>query len=222
MVSPDISEISATFAHKSRAIILVSLLGGARTTTELANAANIKPQTAVFHLNKLLKLNLIIKIKLGKYSYYKIEREEVAKLIEMLLNLSKEPKINSLKDSVRSESIKFARLCFNHIAGLLATTLFEKLLDGKYLVLDNNLVLLTDKGEKIFRDLNFKFKSIRPKGELCRDWSEKSYHISGELGKFFYENFLELQYIYLESNTRELKLTNKGKESLKYYFNIII
>ncbi|MGL5617205.1 MAG: ArsR/SmtB family transcription factor [Sarcina sp.] len=221
MFVPDISEIASTFSHKSRAIILVSLLGGARTTSELAKAANIKPQTAIFHLNKLLDLNLIIKIKSGKYSYYKIDREDVANLIETLLNLSKEPKINSLKDSVRSESIKFARLCFNHIGGFLGTSFLEKLLTEEYLINANNLISFTTKGKSFFQSLFFNFEISNPTGKLCRDWSEKSYHLSGDLGYFFYKNLLDLNYIYQKPNSRELYLTELGINFFEKNFHLI-
>ncbi|MGL5576083.1 MAG: ArsR/SmtB family transcription factor, partial [Sarcina sp.] len=88
MINPDISEIASIFADKSRSIMLIGLLGGARTTSELASLAKIKPQTATFHLNKMVALKFIEKIKYRKYSYYKLTNENVAKILELFMRLS--------------------------------------------------------------------------------------------------------------------------------------
>ena len=143
LITPDISEVAAIFSDKSRAIMLVELLGGARTTGELAKIANIKPQTATYHLNKMADNKLIIKNRFGRNSYYKIASEDVAKILEALLQLSKDPKIKSLKESIKSEQIRFARLCYDHIAGKLGVILFNKLIELNYAKVIGNSVFLT-------------------------------------------------------------------------------
>lgn len=220
MIYPDISEIATIFSNKSRSIILTSLLGGARTTTELSKAANIKPQTATFHLNKMVAINLIKKEKLGKYSYYKIENEEVANLIETLMNLSKEPTVKSLKESVRSDSIKFARLCFNHIGGKLGVSLLDKLLQLNFAYLIEKNVILTNLGLSSLNSMGLIIPKESSNGFLCKDWSEKNYHLSGPLGSSLYNNLYDLNLISLKENSREILLTIKGKNFLKNELNL--
>lgn len=43
---PRVDDIASLIADSSRSIMLMSLLGGQRTSGELAKAAGIKPQTA--------------------------------------------------------------------------------------------------------------------------------------------------------------------------------
>lgn len=220
MIYPDISEIAAIFSDKSRSIILTSLLGGARTTTELSKAANIKPQTATFHLNKMVAVNLIVKEKLGKYSYYKIENEEVANLIETLMNLSKEPIINSLKESVQSDSIKFARLCFNHIGGKLGVALLDKLLKLNFVYIIEKNVILSNLGLSSLKTIGLIIPKESTTGFLCKDWSEKSYHLSGPLASSLYKNLYNLNLILLKENSREISLTTKGSNFLRDKLNL--
>ncbi|MGL4874714.1 MAG: helix-turn-helix domain-containing protein [Clostridium sp.] len=222
MITPDISTIASIFSDKSRAIMLVELLGGARTTGELAKASKIKPQTATYHLNKMVELNIIKNNKYGKNSYYKIENEEIAKVLEMLMQLSKEPKISSLKESVQSEQIRFARLCYDHIAGRLGVKIFEKLIDDEYIEVKGNSIFITDKGRLNLKKMGFTIEGKKYSGELCRDWSEKSNHISGELGTMIYVNLLKLGLIEKDKETRKLFITNKGREFFREEFNLSI
>ncbi|MGL4850254.1 MAG: ArsR/SmtB family transcription factor [Clostridium sp.] len=222
MITPDISTIASIFSDKSRAIMLVELLGGARTTGELAKASKIKPQTATYHLSKMVKLNIIKNNKYGKNSYYKIENEEIAKVLEMLMQLSKEPKISSLKESVQSEQIRFARLCYDHIAGRLGVRIFDKLIDEEYIEIKGKSIFITDKGKLKFKKVGFTIEDKKYSGELCRDWSERSNHISGEIGSMIYSNLLKFDLIEKDKETRKLFLTNKGREFLKEEFDLSI
>ncbi|MGL5647985.1 MAG: ArsR/SmtB family transcription factor [Clostridium sp.] len=215
MITPDISNIASIFSDKSRAIMLVELLGGARTTGELAKVAGIKPQTATYHLNKMVGLNIIKNNKYGKNSYYKIESEDIAKILELLMQLSKEPKITSLKESVRSKQIRFARLCYDHIAGKLGVEIFNKLIKNEYVEVLGTSVFLTDEGKDRFKEIGFEVGEEKYIGELCRDWSEKSNHIAGEIGVMIYSNLLNLGLIEKDKESRKLFLTNEGKEFLK-------
>lgn len=223
LITPDISEVAAIFSDKSRAIMLVELLGGARTTGELAKIANIKPQTATYHLNKMADNKLIIKNRFGRNSYYKIASEDVAKILEALLQLSKDPKITSLKESIKSEQIRFARLCYDHIAGKLGVILFNKLIELNYAKVIGNSVFLTEEGILNLKNIGFIIDENKEYiGELCRDWSEKTNHVSGELGNMLYISLLNLDLIEKDPDSRKIKLKNSGKAFLKENFNINI
>ncbi len=212
MIMPDITEISMIFADKSRAFILIELLGGARTTSELATVANIKPQTAIYHLNKMVDIGIIEKRKHGKNSYYKIKNEDIARILEKLIHLSNEPKISSLKESVRSQEIRFGRLCFDHIAGKIGVVLFNSFKDLNYIQVIGTSIIITDIGYEFFVKENLLSKEQKVIGELCNDWSEKDFHISGEFGRLLYENLKQLSIISQDIKTRKIILTPYGEE----------
>lgn len=96
-VNPNIAEIVSLMAESSRAAILTSLMDGRfHTAGELADMAAITPQTASFHLAKLVEGGLIIVEKHGRFRYYQLANQEIANILETLLSVAPTPKVNSL------------------------------------------------------------------------------------------------------------------------------
>lgn len=223
---PMVDDIAALIADSSRSIMLINLLGGQRTAGELAKAAHIKPQTATFHLSKMVNARIIEKTKYGRYCYFKLANEDVAKLLELLMKLSKSPKIKSLNQYIHSEALRNARLCYDHIAGALGIKIAEALLRLNYVRLENDMFYITELGiyklielEIINSDLK---KTENLWGIKCYDWSEKNYHIAGKLGKVITSGLIELGWINKPSENRTVKVTEDGKKRLQEYFSIEI
>ncbi|BCZ48160.1 transcriptional regulator [Clostridium gelidum] len=221
---PMVNDIASLIADSSRSIMLMSLLGGQRTAGELAKIACIKPQTATFHLSKMVSAGIIEKTIYGRYRYFKLANDDVAKLLELLMKLSKSPKINSLNQSIRSEALRKARLCYDHIAGTLGIKLTEALLKFNYIQLENDIFYITELGIKKLIELeiiNHRLKDIRElSGTKCYDWSEKNYHIAGKLGQAITSGLIGLCWIKKSLINRELEITNKGKVNLAKHFGI--
>lgn len=151
-MEPDssVDNIASLIADSSRSIMLMSLLGGQRTAGELAKAAGIKPQTATFHLNKMVSAGLIEKTKYGRYSYFKLANEDVAKLLELLMKLSKSPKIQSLNQYIHSEALIGARLCYDHLAGTLDKAIARGLIELEWIKKspERREVKITEEGKR--------------------------------------------------------------------------
>lgn len=226
MLKPDpmINDIASLIADSSRCIMLMSLLGGQRTAGELAKTASIKPQTATFHLSKMVNAGIIEKYVYGRYRYFKLANEDIVKLLQLLMKLSKSPKINSLNQSIHSEALRKARLCYDHIAGKLGIKLTEALLKFNYIELENDIFYITELGYKKFIELEIiknKLKDIKElSGAKCYDWSEKDYHIAGKLGYTIANGLIELCWIKKSLISRELEITEVGKVNLYKNFYI--
>lgn len=226
MLKPDpmVNDISSLIADPSRCVMLMSLLGGQRTAGELAKIAGIKPQTATFHLSKMVNAGIIDKYPYGKYRYFKLANDDIAKLLELLMKLSKSPKINSLNQSIHSESLRKARLCYDHIAGKLGIQLTQDFLKFNYIELKNDIFYVTELGYKKFIELEIiknKFKNIKElSGIKCYDWSEEEYHIAGKLGYVIANGLIKLHWIKKSPINRELEITETGKVNLCKYFHI--
>lgn len=219
---PMVDDIAGIIADSSRSIMLMSLLGGQRTAGELAKVAGIKPQTATFHLSKMLNAQIIEKTKYGRYSYFKLANEDVAKLLELLMKLSKSPKIKSLNQYIHSEALRNARLCYDHIAGSLGIKITQSLLKLHYIELENDIFYITKLGiDKLteLKIINSTLKDIENlQGIKCYDWSEKNYHIAGRLGKLITRGFIELGWIRKSIVNREIKITEDGRQKIYKYF----
>ncbi|MDO4536520.1 MAG: helix-turn-helix domain-containing protein, partial [Clostridium perfringens] len=127
----------------------------------LAKSANIKPQTATSHLNKMLDGNLIIKDIYGKYHYYKLASKEIANFLETMLCLCEEDEITSLKQSMQSQELKNARLCYDHVAGKLGILIRNRLLQKRYIVKRENKFILTSRGITFLKNIDItSFKNL--------------------------------------------------------------
>lgn len=221
---PMVNDIVSLIAEPSRCIMLMSMLGGQRTAGELAKIAGIKPQTATFHLSKMVSAGIIEKNAYGRYRYFKLANEDIAKVLELLMKLSKSPKINSLNQSIHSHALRYARLCYDHIAGELGVKLKEALLKSNYIELENDIFYITELGYKKFIELGIiknRFKDIKfLNGTKCYDWSEKEYHIGGKLGCTLAAGLIELCWIKKSLINRELQITEVGKAQLYKNFYI--
>lgn len=221
---PMVNDIAALIADSSRSVMLMNLLGGQRTAGELAKAAEIKPQTATFHLNKMVDAGLITKTKYGKYSYFRLANEDIAQLLELLMKLSKSPEIKSLNEYIHSEALRSARLCYDHIAGNLGTKLAEAFLKLGYIELHNDIFFITELGIDRLVEISVINSSLKDlkglQGPKCYDWSEKSYHMAGKLGKVVTRGLMELEWIKKSPENREVIITDQGKENLCKYFEL--
>jgi len=223
MLKPDpmINDIASLIADSSRCIMLMSLLGGQRTAGELAKTASIKPQTATFHLSKMVNAGIIEKYVYGRYRYFKLANEDIVKLLQLLMKLSKSPKINSLNQSIHSEALRKARLCYDHIAGKLGIKLTEALLKFNYIELENDIFYITELGYKKFIELEIiknKLKDIKElSGAKCYDWSEK------DVFKYFYDKkirYCEIYDIQMLNGERLRVSTPLHSESAKEFHKI--
>src|SRR5580700_1046916 len=124
----------------ARAAILGALVGGrALPAGELAFIGNVAPQTASFHLRKLMDASLITVQRQGKHSYYRLANERVAATLESIAALAPvhsqvDRRSRTLYESERTRELRFARSCYRHLAGGLGVEINRALLDRKLLV----------------------------------------------------------------------------------------
>jgi DNA-binding transcriptional ArsR family regulator len=80
------AEIASLAGDPARAGMLHALLDGrALTAGELADAANITPQTASGHLTKLAAGGLIAVEKQGRHRYHRLASPAVARMLESIM-----------------------------------------------------------------------------------------------------------------------------------------
>ncbi|MCM3730362.1 metalloregulator ArsR/SmtB family transcription factor [Fictibacillus nanhaiensis] len=222
--NPNIAEIASLLADPSRAEILISLLDGRfHTASELALLAKIKPQTASFHLTKLSKSKVIKMEKHGRFHYYHLANQEVAQLLESFLTISRPIEIRSFKQNVQTTALCKARTCYDHLAGKLGVGLTESMVKNGYLIKTEEQFEVTESGKLFFSDLGLNLSLLRKKrrsfSRVCLDWSERQHHLAGTLGSALASHFFDNQWITHIPSTRAVKITSKGKASLKRYFD---
>jgi hypothetical protein len=113
--------------------------------------------------------------------------------------------VTSLKAGTRAQALRFARTCYDHLAGQLGVVVTAALLEhGALATVDGvpttgrreqdrisapmsaHPYLLGPKAEQVFGDLSVDLGAVRrrrrPLLKFCLDWSEQRHHLAGALG----------------------------------------
>ncbi len=220
-LAPDIALIAGLIGEPARAAILVALVGGrALPAGELAFIGNIAPQTASFHLRKLMDASLITMEKTGKHSYYRLASDRVAAALESVAALAPlrsqvERRGSTRYQSERVRELRFARGCYRHLAGALAVEINRVLLDRKLLNIRSGKAYdLTGLGHEWYSRMGIVLPAPARRqaspGRACLDWTERRDHLGGPLGVALLSRLTEMKWLAASPGSRTLRVTHAG------------
>ena len=124
----DLAAVASLIADRHRAQMLLALLGGApQSGSALAEAAGISRSLASAHLKKLVAGGLVRAQPSGRQQLYSIASEPVADALEILILIAPASKVRSLTDATRARSLRWARMCYDHLACAVGVCVTEAL-----------------------------------------------------------------------------------------------
>jgi DNA-binding transcriptional ArsR family regulator len=219
-------EVAALVGDTARATILAALMGGqALTGSELAFLARISRPTASEHLNKLVEARLIAVTKKRRYCYYRIASPLVARMLESIkavAAIETPPRYNPR--SAPDDALRFARTCYDHLAGQLGVAIADALVGKGHIILTDEGGEVTDAGSRFLAafgaDLTSKSRSRRIFCRPCLDWSERRYHVAGLVGSEIWRRCLELDWLLRGRDTRAVRVTSAGRIGLYETFGL--
>lgn len=223
-----IARAAALLGDPARAAMLWLLIDGrARPAGELAFAANVSAQSASGHLAKLVEAQLLQVETQGRHRYYRLASHAVAHALESLASLMPRPDVRPRPASRSTpQAMRYARTCYDHLAGELAVLLLEQTEKKGLLSRQDKNFELTAKGEKAFRQFGLDIDDVRrAKRQFacgCLDWSERRFHLGGALGAALLAQFTERRWLLNVQKTRALQLTPQGKQGLKDAFGLVL
>ena len=216
----DVAGVAGLLADAARVAILDALLAGrALSAGELARCAGITAPTASGHLRRLLDGGLVAVEAQGRHRYYRLAGPAVAEAIEALSLIAPPRPVRSLRQSQRAEALRFARTCYDHLAGVVGVTLADSLLRAGALRPDGGRdYAVTREGEDLLRDLGIDVAWLRRHRRAfawrCLDWTERTPHLSGALGAALLARLLDLGWLSRGLVPRALVLTDAGRDGL--------
>lgn len=220
-----IAKVAALLGDPARAVMLWSLIDGrARPAGELAFAANVSAQSASGHLAKLVDAHLLCVETQGRHRYYRLADHAVALALESLAAIDPPPRARVLPQSKSTPpAMRFARTCYDHLAGELAVRLLLQIEKKGLLMRNEKNFELSSKGEKAFAQLGLDLAGVRRSKRQfacgCLDWSERQFHLGGALGAALLDAMLQRAWLLRVQKTRVLQLTQKGRDGLREAFN---
>ena len=104
---------------------------------ELAAIAGVSPQSASAHLQKLVDANVLSVWAQGRFRYYRIADDDVAALIESLVDLAaKTDGAGAQAQRSVADELRQSRSCYCHLAGQLGVLLSDALMRRKLVAVE--------------------------------------------------------------------------------------
>jgi DNA-binding transcriptional ArsR family regulator len=215
---PNLAPIASLIGSPARALILSELLGGyVLTATELATRARVALSTASEHLAKLVSAGLLSLETQGRHRYYLLG-SEIASLLETLGVHSPPSSLAVTSDHETLHGIRFARTCYDHLAGHLGVGFRSAFIERELLVDVGMEHRVTTKGESWLVafgvDLQAARRTRRSFARRCLDSSERRPHLAGALGAALLDPMFEADWIVRVPIERLVKLTPIGEHGL--------
>jgi DNA-binding transcriptional ArsR family regulator len=211
----DIAAAAALLAEPARAVLVVALTEHeALPASALAAHAGIAPSTASEHLRRLVDGGFVVAKKNGRHRYFSLADPAVAEAVEALAIVAPQPPVRSLREATRSELIREARTCYDHLAGRLGVALAAALERREVVVRRNGGYELARGAEALCAELEIDLAELeaqrRPVVRGCLDWSERELHVAGALGAALTSRFFELGWIRRRKGGRAVEVVDKG------------
>ncbi len=214
-----ITRIARLIGEAGRIQMLTALLdSNGHSASELATAAAVSPQTASSHLSKLLAGGLVIAERSGRQRLFRLKNADVAVAIEALGALAQNSGTSAMPE------MRFARTCYDHLAGVLAIALRNELLRRGALRHRKDAFMVTLTGKQLLHTLDIDTDSLRAQrrsfAHKCLDWTERHYHIGGAVGAALLSRFIEMKWLAPMRDTRAVRLTHAGERGFEHVFRI--
>jgi DNA-binding transcriptional ArsR family regulator len=218
---PGLSRIGALLADPGRAAMLWALMdGSARPAGELTLIAGLSPSAASAHLARLTDGGLLALEVRGRHRYFRIASADIAASIEALANVAQAaaPQRPTPRPArTVPVDMRYARTCYDHMAGELAVRVYERLVgDGLLTPRGDTLDTLdaTPAGAARLADWGIDVASQRTRRRrfacTCPDWSERRPHLGGALGAALLESWSNHGWVEHTERPRILRVTPAG------------
>ena len=198
----DLASVGALLAEPARAKVLLALGDGRELAASvLAAEAGVAASTASHHLARLVDAGLVTVETRGRYRYFSLAGPQVGELIEAVARVAPAQEVRSLRQRTRAHGVRYARSCYDHLAGRLGVAVADVLCDASFAIRPEGAERLTSLGI-----------DTRPGDAVCpcRDWTEQRDHIAGPLGHALLSRLLELGWLTRDSGTRAVRVTGTG------------
>jgi DNA-binding transcriptional ArsR family regulator len=217
---PGLTRIGALLADPGRAAMLWSLMdGSARPAGELTLIAGLSPSAASGHLAKLTEGGLLTLEVRGRHRYYRIATSEIATAIEALAHLAQaSTSVRAAPVAARTVPVemRYARTCYDHMAGELAVRVFDHLLERGWLIEQGGEVEATEEGARMLVGWGIDVGAQRTRKRrfacTCLDWSERRAHLAGALGAALLDHWTQNRWVERTDRRRALRITPAGRQ----------
>jgi DNA-binding transcriptional ArsR family regulator len=212
----NLAAVGALLADRARAKVLLALADGrSLPASVLAQEAGVAASTASHHLARLVEAEFITADVRGRHKYFSLAGPQVAELIEAVARMAPAQRVTSLREGTRAYAVRYARSCYDHLAGRLGVAVTDALREQGVLAhdVDAPVDTVTERGAAMLDALGVRAKegsTVR----LCMDWTEQRNHIAGPVARSLLMRLFDLGWLAREARTRAVRPTELGRTEL--------
>jgi hypothetical protein len=163
-------------------------------------------------LQKLVDAQVLAVWAQGRFRYYRIRDDDVAAVIESLVDLATKADAARARRAPVAEELRQMRSCYCHLAGRLGVLMSDALLRRRLVSVAGRDGQVTKKGMAWCEAERIDFDPRRaPHIRLCNDWTERVPHFSGAFPKAILTRLTETRCVEPRTIPRALRLTRKGR-----------
>lgn len=241
----DVARVAALFGEPPRARILMALSDGrALPASVLADEAGVSAPAASGHLARLRDAGLITVEPSGRHRYYRLAGPDVAAALEALARIAPTAPVRSLRQGTRAQALRYARTCYDHLAGQLGVAVTAALVDhGALATTDGTAGTERRPGDDLSAPVGLHpyelgphaaevlgrlgvdndcltpsdqpgRRSKRPLLRFCMDWTEQRHHLAGRLGAAVATAMFDQDWLVRRPRHRAVRLTDDGAAAL--------
>jgi DNA-binding transcriptional ArsR family regulator len=219
--------VAGLIADRNRSEMLLALLGGAPASgSALAEAAEISRSLASAHLRKLVDGGLVQVEKRGRQRLYSLGSEDVVEALEALILIAPPSPVSSLRGATRSDSLRRARLCYDHLAGAVGVAVTEALIARDMIRPGDGGFELGSEAADGFAEIGVDLAAVesarRPTLRSCLDWTERRDHLAGGLGAAMTTELIDRGWVRRHEASRIVTLTAAGSRGLREWLGVEI
>jgi DNA-binding transcriptional ArsR family regulator len=218
---PSVAGTASLIADPARATMLLALVDGrALPAGELAFSAGVTAQTASSHLARLLDGGLLAVEQEGRHRYYRLAGAHVAQALEQLAAIRPLGPVRRKAPTAQARELRFARCCYDHLAGWLGVAVTDALIQRELLVAGpDKLFEVTPAGVEWFAGVGVDLAALKPTrrglARQCLDWTERAHHLAGPLGVAFMSALCNAGWLRRAGASRAVELTPRGQLEMK-------
>jgi DNA-binding transcriptional ArsR family regulator len=221
----DLAAIGRLIGDPNRARMLQVLMGGMpQSGSALAEAAGISRSLASAHLKKLTAGGLVRAERRGRRQLYSLAGVQVAEALEILQLLAPATPVRSLRGSARMRNLRWARTCYDHLAGVTGVAVTEALAAREAIGERDGAWVLGPAGARVFAEAGIDVDGVprrtRPLLRPCMDWTERRHHLAGGLGAAVATELTRRDWVRRQEGSRIVAVTPAGYEGLDAWLGI--
>jgi DNA-binding transcriptional ArsR family regulator len=186
--------------------------------TELAEEVGLALPTVSGHLTRLERAGLVTVERQGRHRYFRLASPDVAIAIEGMMPLAARAGHLRARPGPREPELRYARSCYDHLAGNMAVKIFDDLIANHVLDKRGDRLNLTPQGTRFFErrgiDIDALARSQRPLCRACLDWSERRSHLAGSLGAAIFDVILSHKWSARDRRSRIVRFAKGGEEKI--------